>query len=287
VISSAVLALACVGAPGPSAAGEKPRVISPSPAMRLGFPVERWQADPAPPEPARRSAQCRRWHAAADSLGETYAGHALRHAVMRRHCPLLASGAESGRWDWPWSGMLHGSPRPLDLHRRYGTWSIRCARGAPVRRCALLHDLAPIQADGAGPALAGATTHFVVDRVRGREMLLWRLQVPPAGLPTVAAMGSSTVPAPPARLGAGSEVRYHVGRAAKRERFPMCTPRGCIMEARGHRSGAVATALANGTAVKIEIVSGSVPVGAAVLPAEGFEAALAELVRLRRRERHP
>ena len=66
---------------GTAFANDLSRPSTPDVAMRLGFPVDRWQAEPVSVKPLGRAERCRRWRATASSLGETFAGHTLRKTI--------------------------------------------------------------------------------------------------------------------------------------------------------------------------------------------------------------
>ncbi len=256
--------------------------------MRLGLPADRWAVDEeAPPPGARRADRCKRWRAVADSLGETFAGYTLRRTVVRRNCEMFGPDeATATRWDWPWNGLERGRIVPPRAHRAYGDWTIRCGQGPNRRRCALIHDAAA--GDASAPSGPRMSTHFVIDRVAGREVLLWRLFVPAVAAAAPArlefARAGAVDPLQPVSLGS-PEMRFKLGPALPWEKFPVCAAIGCLMEISAERAGQAATHLADGLPLGLELRRAggeSLPVS---LPAVGFAPALGELIRLRRAER--
>jgi invasion protein IalB len=225
---------------------------------------------------------CQRWRRAADRLGETYAGHALRRWLAARPCAPDVTGARPRHWEWPWSDLAHTLALPPTLHRQSGDWSIRCGAGEARRRCALVHvaashtetSLGGVAPTGARPLVA---THFVIDRVGGREMLLWRIAIDAAPDAT-ASQGA------PSRTGEQRDaVIFRVGIARQKTGFVACGPTGCLAEVRSMAAGAVATRLAAGAPVRLEVLRGSA-MATSIVPARGFGTGLAELIRLRRHE---
>jgi hypothetical protein len=232
--------------------------------------------------------ECRRWSAAAATLGETYAGHLLRQTVVRRRCRYLEADGADEAWDWPWTSLREGRVLPPRLHAAQGEWEIRCGHAGGRRRCALLNrSHAPLH-EGLDPKDHGIITHFVVDTVGGREALLWRLFVPTPPAVTAVASTQIEADATPRTAGpGGGEVRYRLEDAERAELFPACAAAGCLMEAGLRRAGDVATRLWEGRSIDVRI---SLATGAALtltLPAAGFRAGLKELVRLRREESRP
>ncbi len=196
--------------------------------------------------------------------------------------------SSAGRWDWPWNGLERGRVLPPRSHRVYGAWSIRCGTGLNRRRCALMHDAAT--SDPADAPTLRVSTHFVIDRVAGREVLLWRLFVPatevaaPPLLEFADAATAHTIQR--TSLGA-ADMRFKLGPALPWEKFPVCSASGCLMEISAERAGKAATHLADGQPLGLELRRAgaeSLPIS---LPAQGFAQALAELIRLRRAERRP
>lgn len=263
----------------------------PKSAMGLGLPADRWTTGEASAPPDRQADRCKKWQAVADRLGETYAGHTLRRTLVRRHCEMLgAQAVVSGRWEWPWNGLERGRTLPPRAHRDYGSWSIRCGAGPARRRCALVQVASATQADGA--AHSTITTHFVIDRVGGREVLLWRVFVPRAPAPATALaalvhddVGVSS--AMPVAVRAAGEVRFKLGPVQPWERFPVCSATGCLIEVGAERAGAAATTLADGRPVTLDVRHGDGGVSPVTLEAGEFHTALIELIRLRRAERRP
>ncbi len=249
--------------------------------MRLGMRAEHWSGDEADSKPARPPSQCRKWQSMAVRLGETFAGHTLRHTVLKRVCGAPGDARIDDSWDWPWSGFAQGRLTPPRKLREIGAWEIRCGTAGNRRRCAMLHaiplDAADIAAVGSGPRPQGIVTHFVIDMVAGRESVLWRMFVPT----DVAAAPDAVQPtARDQKRG----IRYSLGPVEHVERFAACAPAGCMMEANLLRGGDVATRLWDGSDVPFSVTLASGRVIDVMLPALGFRAGLAELVRQRREE---
>lgn len=257
-------------------------------SMRLGLPADRWAAEEAPASGPRRVDRCKRWRAVAESLGETFAGYTLRKTVVRRNCEMFGPDDTTSRWDWPWNGIERGRIQPPRAHRVYGHWAIRCGTGVNRRRCALMHNAPPD--DVTGGLAPRISTHFVIDRVAGREVLLWRLFVPatdatpPALLGLAGAGPGDTIQR--AALGPG-DMRFKLGPALPWEKFPVCSASGCLMEVSAERAGQAATHLADGLPLGLELRRAGAETLAISLPALGFAPALTELIRLRRAERRP
>lgn len=255
--------------------------------MRLGLRAETWRAGEAQPslQPGANG-QCRRWRAMAQSLGESYAGYALRTSVVRRVCDGPLSERVDDAWDWPWAGLVHGRLVPPRLHQTFGPWQIRCGAAGTRQRCAAVH-VAPLSG-GLAAATDGRTvvTHFVIDMVAGRESVLWRMFVP-----SLAAEADTANDRPGARLAGPVPmredprvIRYALGEETFRERYAACAPKGCIMEAALARGSRVATRLWDGASVELEVSLSADQTVLATLPERGFRAALRELVRLRQEE---
>lgn len=298
---------------GPAAAGGVPKIVVASlgaaphlaepteiatPSVRTTTTTDRSLARPE--ETGRWDAErCRRWRVVADRLGDTFAGHTLRKTVVHRHCGLFEEPA-SERWAWPWSEFEQQRTAPLKLHKNFGAWAIYCATAGDHKRCALIHEgvtstLASDRADK-----GQLSTHFVIDRVAGREMLLWRLIVPIAGSAhtgvAVAGLAIPTDRLPAIRNTADSQAKlpasgwtakFHLADGEHKESFLACRAVGCLMEARGEVAGAVATNLAEGKAITLGITGHGQPTRMVTVPARHFDSALAELIRLRRAEHKP
>lgn len=270
--------------------------------MRLGARAELWRGDEAEPHVARPPSQCRKWQSMAIQLGETFAGHTLRHTVLKRVCGGFADSVIDDAWDWPWAGFAKGGLAPPRLLRTIGAWDIRCGTAGSRRRCAMLNTTALAAEVGDGPAGAESSlvaaksahvvTHFVIDMVAGRESLLWRIFVPSAGAgslagasagDTVASAGAQSIVVPRAR-DSSRGIRYRLGQHDYIERFSTCAAAGCMMEANLLHAGEVATELWDGHQVDLQIMLSAGLTVDVSLPPKGFRSALAELVRLRREE---
>ena len=248
--------------------------------MHLGLRAEHWTDDAAAPKAVRPPSQCRKWQSMAQHLGETYAGHTLRNTVLKRVCGAPGDARIDDAWDWPWSGLANGRLTPPRKHLEIGAWEIRCGTAGHRRRCAMLHE-GPLDIGTpttmAGPRPAAIVTHFVIDMVAGRESVLWRMFVP------------TDAAAAPEAIAAGARdqkraIRYNFGKGEHVERFAACAPNGCMMEANLLRGGVVATRLWDGEDVQLSVTLASGRVIDVVVPALGFRAGLAELVRQRREE---
>ena len=278
--------------------------------MRLGAHADSWRADEPERQVARPPSQCRKWQSMAIQLGETFAGHTLRHTVLKRVCGNFADSVIDDAWDWPWAGFAQGGLAPPRLLRTIGAWDIRCGTAGNRRRCAMLHTSAlPVDFDDARAAAGSSqglaqgsaqisgkspqiVTHFVIDMVAGRESLLWRIFIPAAGTTsivvdgagdTVAIASAQSAVVPRARdLNRG--IRYRLGPHEYIERFSTCAANGCMMEANLLHAGEVATELWDGHQVDLHVMLSAGSTVDVSLPSKGFRSALAELVRLRREE---
>jgi hypothetical protein len=123
-------------------------------------------------------------------------------------------------------------------------------------------------------------THFVIDTVAGRESLLWRVFVPGAGarVSDRRREGASTV-------AHGRRVRYRLEGRQLGASFTTCVEMGCVLETGPLRAGDVASVLWDGRAIPLEVEMAGGRVATVHISAEGFRAALRELMRLRRIER--
>lgn len=223
-----------------------------------------------PVEPVRRSgANCRRWRSLAARLGETYAGHQLRHVVATKLCAFSDDVTEDDVWGWPWRHHDVRADLPPQRHGQFGSWEIRCGQLGPRRRCAL--SLETTMAAGLDPEARPihVVSHIVIDKVAGRESVLWRVHLAP---------DSGSVEA-----AGGIAVQY--GDRETTERFDACGRRGCMAEAEPKLSAEVASWLWAGRSMTISLgrtETGTPQMG--VLPAYGFQHGLTELIRLRRHE---
>lgn len=284
-----------------SAMAETPPFGGGAPRMSLGGPADQWTSDGAsqskPVLPGQSKDQCRKWRAMSARLGETYAGHTVRQSVLKRVCGLLDSERSADIWDWPWNGLAQGRLVPPRAYRMIGAWEIRCGVAAHRRRCALVHS-ASLPADGEPkPNVPSIVTHFVVDMVAGREVLLWRMFVPGAtktlrnpdstrqeahlseeSATSVRVAGVGATPPPL------SAVRYSLAQSEQREIFSACVSQGCLMEANVKRGGRVASELWEGHPLVLDVETGTGRSMRVTLPAKDFRAGLKELIRLRREE---
>ena len=218
----------------------------------------------------RASYSCQRWRSIAARLGETYAGHKLRHLVSStKSCTMLPDNAEEAVWSWPWRSPELQSDLPPELHGRFGAWEIRCGQAGLRRRCTLALQTAMAASLDAETLPLRVVTHLVIDSVAGRESLLWRVHV-------ARDLGS-------VEKDSGVVVRWSARELSKT--FDACGAYGCLAEAEPVASAEVAAALWSGRAVSISLASGDQQdriVG--LLPTHGFKQGLAELIRLRRSE---
>ena len=247
--------------------------------MRLGLRAESWRdsGEEIAPKAARPPSQCRKWQLMALQLGETFAGYTLRHTVLQRLCGDLGDTRLEESWDWPWSGFTNGRMTPPRMVRSIEAWDIRCGKAGARQRCAMLH-ADPDPADAPVSQNPAVVTHFVIDMVAGRESVLWRVFVGAEAAAKVSAGEPVTARA------SKRSIRYSLGHGDYVERFSKCEATGCIMEANLLHGGEVATRLWDGRDVALFITLASGRVVELSLPARGFRAGMAELVRLRRDE---
>ena len=253
--------------------------------MRLGLRAEQGPGAEHEPKPHRLPSQCRKWQSMAVQLGETFAGYTLRHTVLKRVCGDLGDVALDESWDWPWSGFASGRIAPPRMLRTIEAWDIRCGKAGARQRCAMLH------AEPVTPGEPVIVTHFVIDMVAGRESVLWRVFV-------AADAGEAVLGLPPVKPAAGEAkpysaigarastrgIRYTLAATEHVERFSKCAAAGCMMEANLLHAGEVATSLWDGNDIGLAITLSSGRIIQMSLPARGFRAGLAALVRLRRDE---
>lgn len=224
------------------------------------------------PRGPRRST-CDRLKSLVGKLGETFAGYRLRQSWSVRVCAMTHHAFDDGIWSWPWGatvpalsvessdGLAH--TLPPRLHRTIGAWDIRCGRVGTRQRCALIRADVLRGADGADGGRV--VSHFVIDAVAGREIVLWRVFVEQA-------------------LTGGDALSLLLPGRVVREPFDQCMSSGCLMEAEVAVSADVATQLWQGQGIEFRV---AMPSGAAVviLPPLGFREGLGELTRLRREDR--
>jgi hypothetical protein len=250
-----------------------------------------------PPLGQRRSARCRRWQDVAASLGETFAGYALRTSLRRTQCALASQEVvEPEFWDWPWRTPSRISVPP-HAHRDFDAWAIRCGGGAMRHRCALLLRDPATSSVAHEMSAAMVTAHFVIDRVAGREVLLWRLivrhhgpsargrgEARPSPVASLASAGGSQRRPPGRHDGSAKPLTLRIAGEYQTEQPMHCMAGLCSFEVRAERAGRIATRLADGGGVDIELMSASGGVRQFQLEASGFDKGLAELIRLRRAE---
>ncbi|MFV0299026.1 MAG: hypothetical protein ACK5JT_23220 [Hyphomicrobiaceae bacterium] len=297
---AAGVAAVCGAAAGPSAAAEGLALLqSPAsagfpPVLTLAsYPSQRLDRLTTVHRQASKNEKCRRWLTAIESLGETFAGYELRRAVRKRHCASVNGDDLPVGWTWPWHTIATGFELPPVLYRSYKSWTIRCGTGENRDRCALLSD-GRLTRIHERPQPQGAqvlpSIHFVIDRVAGREMLLWRLYVPmrTAARSSVAdtpAGAASPQGASPAAHQGTATVRVRFGRRKFKRHFTVCNADGCLLELNGRMAGALATRLADGLPEFLVVETGDKRQIRIVVAANGFRGALAELGRLRHAER--
>ena len=212
---------------------------------------------------------CERWRVLAGRLGETHAGHKLRHLLSTRLCALTEDKSTEEVWAWPWRFSDVRADLPPQHHGKFGAWDIRCDQAGERRRCAL--SLETVVAAGIDPESRPIriVSHVVIDAVAGRESVLWRVHVPRSAGGVAAEAGISVELA-------GRNVA---------ESFDACGPRGCMTEAEPVVGAEVASALWQGRSITIRLVGGGErEPESGMLPAHGFRAGLKELIRLRRHE---
>ena len=127
-------------------------------------------------------------------------------------------------------------------------------------------------------------THFVIDMVGRREIVLWRVYVPVVPPATAALEDSIDLTSGVAGRHGSGRIHYRLDGNEQTEVFPTCAPTGCMMEANVQRTGAVTTHLWDGHALDLRVDLGTQPTMEMTLPAAGFRAGLKELIRLRRVE---
>ncbi len=261
--------------------------------MRLGVdPPDRAERQPLVPhsgaKPGHRMGQCQKWRAMSYQLGETFAGHALRESVLKRICLGIGNEHHDDIWDWPWSGVASGRLLPPRAHRSIGAWQIRCGLGSNRHRCALLHRTSM---PGAEPGAAAQiiVAHFVIDMVAGRESVLWRVFVPQMQnneRDTRDARIETRADAPATVMSARERpsLAYQIGEQELADKFSTCAAGGCMMEANLRHAGVVMSGLWDGLAVRLRLPDQAGGEYVVRVPARGFRAGLAELIRLRREE---
>lgn len=261
--------------------------------MKLGIgATDRVEPEPLIPQsgakPGHRMGQCHKWRAMSHQLGETFAGHALRESVLKRVCLGIGNERHDDIWDWPWSGVASGRLLPPRTHRSMGAWQIRCGLGSKRQRCALLHR-ATMPGAQPGDAASVVVAHFVIDMVAGRESVLWRVFVPQMDADArdtrdarIEARAEASATAMSARE--RPSLTYQIGEHELADKFSTCAAAGCMMEANLRHAGVVVSGLWDGHAVRLRLPAQTNGEQVVRVPARGFRAGLAELMRLRREE---
>ena len=280
---AAALAVAA-GAPGRAAADDytaPPGVAAaPAPMMRLGGRErDRPRSDDGLTTERRATRDCRKLKALAGQLGETFAGHRLRSALLDRTCGLdQVETHHDDVWSWPWRSPAADDLPPVSAGR-FGSWEVRCGAVGRRQRCALLH----VVEDSTGSNGAERiSTHFIMDAVAGRESVVWRVVVSGAAQSDRVRPGERSVPREAHTLATSVTLAHdeHEVRIA----FAMCREGACIMEAGPRHSSDVVGRLADGRPIEIRLTNDKAEGTSIVLPAAGFRAGFNALGRLRREE---
>lgn len=212
---------------------------------------------------------CARWRSLAARLGETHAGHKLRHFLASRPCGLAEDRAIDAVWSWPWRSGDMRADLPPHHHGKYGAWEIRCGDAGERRRCALLLETGVSAGIDPEARPLKVVSHMVIGSVAGRESILWRVHV--ARSPDLAAAGGGIAVDLPGRN--------------LLETFDACGNLGCMAEAEPAIGAEVASALWLGQPITISLGgAGEREPETGMLLAHGFRAGLKELIRLRRQE---
>lgn len=287
---------------GTGATGDSPALPGPQPDSSGGDRAMRRLAPGGAQVTPLRKIDCVRWQSLTLQLGETLAGRRMRQTAAGERCRQLGD-AGVPVWDWPWAGGELTAELPPQIVLEAGGWQVRCDAAGRRRRCALVHQPAVDVGNGEGVAgQSGAmarhigaervghiSTHFVIDRIAGRESVLWRVFVPAEQRPaTVAARGldDSTPQGTPSAEPLPPHLRILGERSDKlAERTGYCSSAGCLIEAGPQRSADIANRLADGGSIDVRIDGAGLSSGAVVaIPSQGFRAAFRELVRQRREE---
>ncbi len=215
--------------------------------------------------PVRSPKDCRRWRAVAARLGETYAGFRLRQTVVARVCAFTEETADDDHWSWPWRDAELRAELPPRLHALFGDWQVRCGRAGRRSRCVLAVSSALLGSPDPDQDDLPLMAHFVIDQVGGREVLLWRLHV----VADIVRTGGLDVV---------------LGKRRTNETFDVCGRIGCIVETETRLSTDAANWLWDGKSIGVRLGVAGPGEFRAILPATGFRAGLAELMRLRRLE---
>lgn len=222
-------------------------------------------SNPALAGPTRLARDCQRWRAISARLGETYAGHRFRRAIIEPSCDHEAPPRGTVVWSWPWRDGSIAPELPPVVRSSFGPWVIRCQRAAMGHRCALLSSQRAQGDAGGGPEIV---THFVIDTIAGRESVLWRVLVRPM---------ARTAPA-------AKRIELVDGGTHRPLRFEACGAAGCLMEADIATASGVVRRLAAGEALRLELPARRGHRYKVTIEAAAFAAAFAELNRLHNAE---
>jgi len=226
------------------------------------------------------SSNCQRWRNIAHKLGETFAAHSIRTALLARECvlsPEIQGSTDGETWEWPWSNRLKPSELPPVKHAAFGAWEIRCAKLSDRERCAMVQPAWIAGRQHVSSRLI--TTHLVIDNVAGRETVLWRTFVRRAGSDWFARPTSPDVGDP-----TGRRLYVATGGPLVSFKFSHCAPEGCMSEAPLQLAGQTAARLAEGRPVGLVVKPTASETIRGVILARGFREAFTELKRLRRLE---
>ena len=233
------------------------------------------------PAAVSASGNCQRWRRIVHKLGETFAAHAIRTAVLARECALAAEqhgGADNDTWEWPWNKDHALSDLPPLKRSVFGAWELRCQHLIVRERCAMVQQawIAGARRSRLGPHLV--TTHFVIDNIAGRETVLWRIFVRRAEANWFA------MPAADAAETGARKLDAALGGALIAFKISHCTADGCMSEAPLQIGARAISRLGEGRPVGLLARPTLQEKIRAVISARGFREAFGELQRLRRLE---
>jgi invasion protein IalB len=277
MIAAAVMVPLATGAQAQSADAWEP-------PMALGRPlvVEGHAGKQTQRTSASLAQKCGKWRRIADRLGETYAGVRLRQSVVTRVCAFAdLSPTEKAVWSWPWGRGDIDAELPPRLHGTFGAWTIRCDAAGNRERCALIHSgLAQLTPPLPKLDSVRVITHFVIDDIGGQEKLLWRVFVERARPQWFVNATASRL-----QRAANPGVLAQAGATAIAKPFDSCSRLGCLMEAEVDTGGSVATRLAEGVPLQLDVQPLSGYALSQTVSADGFQAGLGALSQLKRQER--